>query len=170
MDKISSVLVFSIFIVGLMVAIISIYLRYERRGKKKLKEKFRTFTRNIDFPQSDLRAVPRISIPPSIEVVLTINDNKNKTLNFFVLDVSLSGFLVEPDFSPKKLLADSVLERVTITTPINRFMVNKIKLLRMEQRLKKRVMAFNIQEIDEDQFEELKMFIKFLDKFLENGT
>lgn len=170
MDKLSGVMFFSLFIIGLILIFLFIYLRIERRKKKQLKDKFRTFSKNLDLPQGDLRAVPRIAIPQSMEVVLSINESARQGLSFYILDISLSGFLAEPDFPPKKLPSDSILQQITVTTPINHFLIEEIELLRIEQRLKKKVMAFRIRKIDEEQFEELKMFIKFLDKFLDNGT
>jgi hypothetical protein len=170
MDKLSGVMFFSLFIIGFILIILFIYLRIERRKKNQLKDKFRAFSKNIDLPRSDLRAVPRIAIPQSMEVVLSLKESANQGKKFFILDISLSGFLAEPAFSPKKVPSDSILKQVTITTPINHFLIEEIKLLRIEQRLKKNVVAFQILKIDEEQFEELKMFIKFLDKFLDDGT
>jgi hypothetical protein len=170
MDKLSGVMFFSLFIIGVILILLLIYLRLERKKKKLLKDKFRTFSKNFDLPQGDLRAVPRIAIPQSMEVVLSINESAGQDLRFFILDISLSGFLAEPNFPPKKVPSDSILQQITITTPINHFLIEEIELLRIEQRLKKKVMGFRIRKIDEEQFEELKMFIKFLDKFLDNGT
>jgi len=170
MEKIGSAVFLSVFIIGIVLIIIFIYLKLEKNKKKNIEDKFRTFSKNLDLPQSNLRAVPRISVPQSMEVIFTLNEKGHQGLKFFVLDISLSGFLVEPDFPSKKIPLNPVLGCVTITTPINHFLVKEIKLLRIEQRLKKKVLAFQIQKIDEEQFEELKMFIKFLDKFLDNGT
>lgn len=170
MDKLSGVMFFSLSIIGLILIFLFIYLRIERRRKTKLKDKFRSFSQNLDLSHGDLRAVPRIAIPQTIEVVLALTKRIDQDFRFFVLDISLSGFLAEPDFPPKKMPSDSILNQVTISTPINQFLIDEIKLLRIEQRLRKKVMAFRILKIDEEQFEELKMFIKYLDKFLDNGT
>ncbi len=70
----------------------------------------------------------------------------------------------------KKLPLNVVLKQVLVVTPINQFRVAELKLVRIEHRIKNNFLAFFIERINEDNFEELKVFLKYLDEFLTHDS
>jgi hypothetical protein len=146
-----------------------IYRSREKNKKKEIRNKFRKFTENTRLSKKELRTVPRISIPETVEIVLTLTDNEYFGLKAYAVDMSLSGFAVKPDFPLKKLPMDTYLKNVIVVTPINRFVIDMIRTVRLEHQVDKRLLAFHIEQIDGDQFEILKNFIAYLDTFLKKN-
>jgi hypothetical protein len=110
--------------------------------------------------------VPRVVVPDSLEVILTLTDNEYFGLKAVVMDMSLSGFSAKPDFPLKRLPLDTIVKNVLVVTPINTFVVKEMQTVRIDHQIDKRLMAFHIEKIDEDQFDNLKQFIAHLDEFL----
>jgi len=169
MNKLVSILGFIGFIIVIVVIVMVIYLIFEKKRKDKIKKEFKEFTTNFSLSDKDLRTVPRISIPESLEVIITFSCGKYEGLKSHAIDMSLSGIAVRPDFSLKKIPLNATLENVLVKTPVNNFSIRELKQARTENRAGKKLMAFNIVSIDEDQFEELKIFMSFLYKFLKDG-
>ena len=169
MNKLVSILGFIGFIILIVVIVMIIYLVFEKKKKDKIKKEFKEFTTNFSLSNKDLRTVPRISIPNSLEVILRFSYGKHKELKSYAVNMSLSGIAVKLDFSLKKLPLNATLENVSVETPINNFMIKELKQVRMENKVEKKLMAFKIVDITEDQFEELKSFMRFIYKFLKNG-
>ncbi len=169
MNKLVSILGFIGFIIVIVVIVIVIYLVFEKKKKDKIKKEFKEFTSNFSLSNKDLRTVPRISIPNSLEVILTFSYGKHKELKSYAVNMSLSGIAVKLDFSLKKLPLNATLENVSVKTPINNFIIKELKQVRIESRAENKLLAFKIVDISEDQFEELKSFMSFLYKFLKNG-
>jgi hypothetical protein len=80
--------------------------------------------------------------------------------------MSYSGIAVKPDFPLKKLPLNVVIKNVLVVTPINTFVVREMRTVRIDHQVDKRLLAYHIEKIDGDQFENLKTFIAYLDKFL----
>ena len=169
MNKLVSILGFIGFIIVIVVIVMVIYLIFEKKRKDKIKKEFKEFTTNFSLSDKDLRTVPRISIPESLEVIITFSYGKYEGLKSHVINMSLSGIAVRPDFSLKKIPLNATLENVLVKTPVNNFSIRELKQARTENRAGKKLMAFNIVSIDEEQFEELKIFMSFLYKFLKDG-
>ena len=169
MNKLVSILGFIGFIIVIVAIVMVIYLIFEKKRKDKIKKEFKEFTTNFSLSDKDLRTVPRISIPESLEVIITFSYGKYEGLKSHVINMSLSGIAVRPDFSLKKIPLNATLENVLVKTPVNNFSIRELKQARTENRAGKKLMAFNIVSIDEDQFEELKIFMNFLYKFLKDG-
>ncbi len=150
----------------LMVTLLYIYL--EKKKKQELKKKFRKYSENYKLSQKDLRAVPRIGIPSTMEIQLALTDEDFFGLKAYALDMSLSGFSVRPTFPLKKLPIAAQIHNVLVTTPINSFAVKTMRTVRIEHQLDKRLMAFHIEDIDGDQFELLKTFMAYLYNFLKD--
>lgn len=168
MNKLVSILGFIGFIIVIVVIVMVIYLVFEKKKKDKIKKEFKEFTTNFSLSNKDLRTVPRILIPGPLEVILTFSYGKHKELKSCAVNMSLSGIAVKPDFSLKKLPLNATLENVSVETPINNFIIKELKQVRIENKVKNKLLAFNIVNIDEDQFEELKSFMRFLYKFLKD--
>jgi len=169
MNKLVSILGFIGFIIVIVVIAIVIYLVFEKKKKDKIKKEFKEFTTNFSLSNKDLRTVPRISIPESLEVIITFSYGKHEGLKSYAINMSLSGIAVSPDFSLKKIPLNATLENVLVKTPVNNFIIKELKQARIESIAENKLMAFNIVSIDEDQFENLKSFMNFLYKFLKDG-
>jgi hypothetical protein len=166
MNQTAGVIEFSIAIIALIIIVSIIYLILERRKKKKVSKRFRKFTENHKAAKENLRAVPRVTVPRLLEVVLTLTDNEYFGLKAHALDMSLSGFSVKPEFPLKKLPLNTTVKNVLVITPINTFAIKEMKTVRIDHQVDRRLMAFHIEKIDEDQFESLKQFMAYLDEFL----
>ncbi|MCK4837051.1 MAG: hypothetical protein KAT17_10445 [Candidatus Aminicenantes bacterium] len=166
MERLDSVLGFSSFLLGLLILLVVFFFFYEKKKKKDIMEKFKTFSTKHTLSKENYRTVPRILIPESMEVILDLVRKNSRKIKAFAVDLSLTGISVESNFSLKETVQDMVLNNVRVTTPINIFFIKELRLVRKEQRVKKMFMAFYIKDIDEDQFEELKVFLKYLDEFL----
>ena len=166
MNNVPGVMQFSIGIIALVVIVTIIYTILEKIKKKNVTGKFRKFSENHDVSRKNLRAVPRVRVPRTLEVILTLTEDEYSGLKARVLDLSLSGFSVRPDFPLRKLPLDTVLKNVLVTTPINTFVIKEMKTIRIEHQIEKRLMAFHIENVDEDQFGNLQQFMGYLDEFL----
>lgn len=168
MNNASGVLQFSLAIVALIIAVTLIYIILENRKKKNVTSRFKKFSEDYEVTKKNLRAVPRVTVPNTLEVVLTLTDNEFFGLKARALDLSLSGFSVKPDFPLRKLPLNAIIKNVLVITPINTFVVKEMKTVRIDHQIEKRLMAFHIEDIDEDQFENLQQFMTYLDEFLRN--
>ena len=166
MNNVPGVLQFSIAIIALIVCVTIIYFFLEKKKKKNAARKFRKFSEDHIVTRKNLRAVPRVTVPADLEVNLTLTDNEYDGLKARALDLSLSGFSVKPDFPLRKLPLNAVLKNVKVTTPINTLVIKEMKTIRIDHQIEKRLMAFHIENIDEDQFENLQQFMAYLDEFL----
>ncbi len=166
MNNVSGVMHFSICIIALIVMVTIIYFILEKRKKINATRRFRKFSEDHNVSRKNLRAVPRVTVPNSLEVILTLTDNEYPGLKARALDLSLSGFSVKPDFPLRKLPLNVVIKNVTVTTPINTFTIKEMRTVRIDHQIEKRLMAFHIENIDEDQFENLQQFMAYLDEFL----
>lgn len=156
----------TLFLVVVILLIALVSSAREKKKKREIKKKFKKFTENTHLSKRELRTVPRIAIPDSMEIIITLTDRDYFGLKAHAVDMSLSGFAVKPDFPLKKLPQDICLENVLAVTPINSFVIGMIKNVRLEHQMDKRLLAFHIEKIDGDQFEILKTFIAYLDHFL----
>jgi hypothetical protein len=167
MNNASGVMQFSIAIIALIVIVTIIYIILEEKRKKKnVTRRFRKFSEAHKVTKKNLRAVPRVTVPGALEVILTLTDNEYFGLKARALDMSLSGFSVKPDFPLRKLPLNAVIKNVLVITPINTFVIKEMKTVRIDHQIEKRLMAFHIENVDEDQFENLQQFMAYLDEFL----
>lgn len=166
MERFDSVLIFSLLLFVLVILLILLFRIHEKRKRKDLKEKFKSFITSHKLEENDLRAVPRILVPESIGITLNLPTGPTTPLKAAVLDISLTGISAQPRFSLKKLPQDVILKGAVVSTPVNNFCIAELKLIRKEYRMKSSFMAFHIVRIEADQFEKLQFFLTYLDKFL----
>lgn len=166
MNNVSGVMQFSSGFIALIIIVTIIYIILEKRKKKNVSRRFRKFSEDHKVGRENLRAVPRVTVPSTLEVILTLTDDEYFGLKAHVLDLSLSGFCVKPDFPLRKLPLNTVIKNVLVITPINTFVIKEMKSVRIDHQIEKRLMAFHIENVDEDQFENLQQFIAYLDEFL----
>jgi len=166
MGNSTGVLHFSLFILLVIVLVIMIYQVLEKRKRIMVRKQFRNFTASHKISQKNMRAVPRVVVPDRLDVILTFTDTEYFGLKAFAIDMSLSGLSVKPDFPLKRLPVDTVVKNVLVVTAINTFVVKEMKTVRIDHQAGKRLMAFHIESIDEDQFDNLKKFMTYLDEFL----
>ena len=159
---------FTVLLLVAIILVILIYISREKKKKAEIKQKFKRFTESYQLSRQEMRAVPRISVPDTVEIVLTLTDSEYFGLKARARDISLSGFAVIPDFPLKKLPLDVYLKNVLVVTPINTFVIREMKTVRIDHQVDRRLLAYHIEKIDGDQFEDLKTFMGYLDNFLKN--
>lgn len=170
MSNTTAVLAFSIGILVLIIIVSIVYVILENKKKKKVRKSFRNFSQDYKVSKKNMRAVPRVSVPEPLDVTLTLTDNDYFGLKARALDISLSGFSVKPDFPLKKLPLNLVVNNVLVVTPINTFVIKEMRTVRIDHQIEKRLMAFHILNIDEDQFDNLKQFMAYLDEFMKRSA
>lgn len=168
MEKMNGVILFAGLLAVIIAAVIVFYILREKKKKKDIKKKFRKFSETYQLSQKDLRAVPRVTIPADMEIILTLTDDAYFGLKAHALDISLSGFSVKPGFPLKKLPINILINNVLVKTPTDTFVIRTMRTIRIEHELDKRLLAFHIEEIDGDQFDKLRTFMTYLDNFLKD--
>lgn len=149
----------------LIITIVIVYL-LDRWHRRRIRRIFKTFSeREAGRLNRENRSVPRVSIPESLEVRFVIHDERWPRRAGRVVDLSLSGLAVEPNFPLKKLPLDVELSCFDVETPINRFTLEKVRAVRVEHQLGRRVLAFKILSVSERDFSEMKRFIVYMDAF-----
>lgn len=160
-----------VFIAALLFGIIGvIFWAYfsEKKKKEKIRESFKSFSKKKKLKNEDLRSVPRLEIPYLLTVFLTLTDEPFFGLKAAAIDISETGFSVKPDFPLRKLPIDTILNNVLVKTPINNFTIEKMKTVRYEYEIKKRVLAFKIITIEKSQKNKMLIFMNHLDKYLKD--
>ncbi len=167
-------LLFIFFLFILVIGVIGIvfwaYYLAEKRKKEKIRDSFKSFSEKKKIKQEDLRSVPRTILPELLNIVLTLTDESYFGLKSLAIDISETGFSVKPDFPLRKLPVNAVLNNVLVRTPINEFVIDKIKTIRYEHEIKKRLLAFEIIAIDENQKNKMLIFMNYLDNYMKNGS
>lgn len=158
----------NVLLIVLIVLLALLFFLVERRRKRNLKKKFRRFSEDWDLSQKEMRAVPRITIPASLEVMVIFSRGKHTDLRARVVDMSLSGLLAEPTFPLRRLPLHAAVTEARLVTPVNAFTIKEMKTVRVERQVAGRMVAFHFESIAGDQFDELKKFMAYLDRFLKN--
>lgn len=161
--------IFIIFLILLFFGIICIiFWAYsaEKKKREKFRDSFKSFSEKKKIKQEDLRSVPRINLPNLLNISLTLTDEPYFGLKAIAIDISETGFSVQPDFPLRKLPVNAILNNILVKTPINNFVIDKIKTIRYEHEIKKRLLAFEILSIDENQKNKLLIFMNYLDKYI----
>ncbi len=157
-----------IFIVGLVLALSVLFILqayFEKRKRVQVKDRFREFTSHQNSVTNEARAVPRVSVPEDLPISISIQTELQELLKGNIIDISLSGFAVCPSFPLKKLALKTRVGPVEIDTPDKAITVKTAEVIRIEHKLNKRLLAFKIRDIENQQFNTLKQFIISLDKF-----
>ncbi len=144
------------------------FMEAEKKKKAQIRDSFKSFSERKSLQKTDLRSVPRLKIPELLNIDLTLTDEAYFGLRATAIDISESGFSVLPDFPLRKLPVDTELNNVLIKTPLNNFVIDKMKTVRYEHEIKKRVLAFKILAIDGSQKKKQRIFMAYLDKFLKD--
>ena len=160
-----AVLIFSFFLIAIIISVFVYYVNSEKKRKVNISRQFRAFSETYEVTQKNLRTVPRVVVPENLPVVLTLTDDEFFGFKAYALDLSFTGCAVRPEFPLKKLPLNSIIKNILVVTPINTFAIREMKTIRIDHHIQKRLMAFHILQIDEDQFENLKKFMMYLDEF-----
>ncbi|MCP5105761.1 MAG: hypothetical protein GY950_20400, partial [bacterium] len=76
MDRTNGIVEFTVILVVVIILVTLIYIYREKKKKKEIKKKFKKFTESYTLSQTEMRTVPRISIPETMEIILTLTDNE----------------------------------------------------------------------------------------------
>ena len=144
-----------------------IYL-YEKKKGRKMVIRFREFSKKYKITEKDLRSVPRILVPDNINVGVRLCEKQYIKLKGKVVDMSLSGFRVSFKSPFKTIPEDQIFRDVAIVTPLNRISIRSLKIVRIENSVKKVIFALYIKDIDENEYIELKKTMIYFEKFSKN--
>ncbi len=164
----SSITGFYAIMILFIALIIGIFILYERKKKKKDTLRFKEFSSSYKITEKDLRSVPRVLIPDNINVSVKLSEKEYSGVKGRVVDLSLSGLRVSFKSPFKAIPEDQIFNNITITSPISKISVKSLKIVRIENSVKKVVFALYIREIDEDGYKELKNTMIYFEKFSEH--
>lgn len=153
----------------LIILFIILYHRFEKHRTTKIRNRFRVFSQSNTLNKQDFRAVPRLAIPESLMVSISFFDSTQQEFKGILTNLSFSGFAMRPNFPLKKIFLNAVFYNVKLCTPINEIIIASISLIRINHYLGRRLIAFHIDKIKEEQFDELKRFTAYLNKFLQSN-
>ena len=168
MDNLLLIIILILLFVGIVGVVFWTYYSAEKKKREKIRDSFRSFSERKKIKKEDLRSVPRTNLTDFLNIVLTLPDEPYFGLKALAIDISETGFSVKPDFPLRKLPVSAILNNVLVKTPINHFVIDRIKTIRYEHEIKKRLLAFEILSIDENQKNKLLLFMNYLDKYIKD--
>ncbi len=157
-----------IFLIPLAALTLSVIYLYERKKGKKVTHRFREFSKKYKITEKDLRSVPRILIPDNISVGVKLGGKEYSRLKGKMVDMSLSGFRVSFKAPFKAIPEDQIFRNVIVITPLNRIMIRSLKIVRIENSVKKVIFALYIKEIEEKDYTDLKNTMIYFERFSKN--
>lgn len=143
---------------------------FEKKKGRKITTRFKEFSKKYKITEKDLRLVPRILIPENINVSVKLSEKQYIRLKGKVVDMSLSGFRVSFRSPFKAIPEDQIFRDVVIVTPLNRIKVKSLKIVRIENSIKKVIFALYIKDVDENDYADLKNTMIYFEKFSKNGN
>ncbi len=159
-----------IFLIPLAALTLGIIYLYERKQGRKVTIKFREFSKKYKITEKDLRSVPRVLIPDNIRIGVKLSEKEYARLKGKVVDMSLSGFRVSFKAPFKAIPEDQLFRNVVVITPLKRIKVRSLKIVRIENSVKKVIFALYIKEIEEQEYLDLKNTMIYFQKFSKNGN
>lgn len=166
----SVIIKFFIFLVPIAALTLGGIYIYERKRGRKIINKFREFSGKYKITEKDLRSVPRILIPETINVGVKLSEKEYSRLKGNVVDMSLSGLRVSFRAPFRAIPEDQIFRKVILVTPLNRININSLKIVRIENSVKKIIFALYIKEIDEKDYTDLKNIMIYFERFSKNGN
>ena len=166
----STIIIIFAFLIPVGAISIGGFYLFEKRKGRKITTRFREFSKKYKITEKDLRSVPRILIPENINVSVKLSEKPYARLKGKVVDMSLSGFRVSFKSPFKVIPDDQIFRNVTIITPLERIFIKSIKIVRIENSVKKVIFALYIKDIDENDYTELKNTMIYFEKFSKNGN
>lgn len=152
--------VFLIFLLGL------IFL--DKNRKSSAKKRFRDLGHKLMDRSSDMRSVPRISVPEQLEIFLRFSEESYKRMKVKVVDLSLSGLRANFNYRVRRFPDSMSFKDASIVTPTEKIKINSVNVTRIESQVKKGIIAFRFKDMDENQFELLKKTISDIREFSNN--
>jgi len=154
-----------LFLIPLAALIAGGIYMFEKNKGKRVTNRFREFTGRYKITEKDLRSVPRVLVPENINVGIKLSEKEYARLRGKVVDMSLSGFRVSFKSPFKAIPDDQVFRDVTIITPLHPVSVRALKIVRIENSVKRVIFALYIKDIDETAYSELKNIMIYFEKF-----
>ncbi len=159
-----------IFLIFLAMGVLGVIYLYERKKIEKITNRFREFSRKYKITEKDIRSVPRVFIPDNINVGMKLGRKEYARLKGKVVDISLSGLRVSFRSPFKVLPEDQIFRDVMLITPLNRIRIKSLKIVRIENSIKKIIFALFIKDIDDKDYAELKSMMIYFERFSKNGN
>jgi len=153
-----------------IVVALWVLVQVEKRRKARATDDFLDFSRKHPHPERDLRGMKRLLIPEDLDVLLTVKGLQGRLLRGLVKNISLSGVAVGMNWSRRNLQPDVELENAELETPLGRFRVERIRLVRQGCGTERGRAAFQFTRIDADQFEKIQHFLSYLDGYQKHDS
>ncbi len=170
MEGNSTIIKFFFLLIPLIAIVVGGIVMYEKSRGKRITEKFREFSTKYKITDQDLRSVPRVFIPDNINVSVKLSEKEYSRLKGKVVDLSLSGLRVSFRFPFKQIPEDQIFRNVSIVTPISKIRIKEVKIVRIENSVKRVIFALYVKDIVENEYTELKKNMIYFEKFSKNGN
>lgn len=159
---------FLLVLLSLFLIVLSGFIFLDRNKKKSVKKKFKEFSSRMRLRVDNMRAVPRVKIPESLEVFLKFSEEGYKKLKVKVVDLSLSGLRANLSYRVRKFPETMNFQNTIIVTPAGKIQIGSMNIVRIESTVKKGIIAFRFKNVKEEQFEILKNTISNIKNFSKN--
>jgi len=164
-----NIAVFLLIVSILSLFILSGFFLFEKNKKRIGRIKFKNLNSKILHRNRDMRAVPRVIIPDSLEVFLRFSEVDYKRLRIKIIDLSMSGLRANYNYKVKNFPETMSFKDAKIVTPAGKVTINSMNVVRIESMIKKGIIAFKFKDIDGEQFEILKNTISDIRTFSKDG-
>jgi len=153
-----------------LVAVLWVLDRLEKHRKKRAAADFRHFFETHPPGERNLRGMRRVLLPPDLDVPMTAKTEDGRRMQGRLRDLSLSGAAVVVKGSRRHFRSGMDLSGASFSTPLNRFRVERMRLVRIGSGPDRQVAAFQFQRIDSNQFRELQRFLGYLEGYQKHET
>ncbi|HDP95371.1 MAG TPA: hypothetical protein ENN40_08445 [Candidatus Aminicenantes bacterium] len=144
--------------------------RFEKRRKQRIVDDFLAYAHAHPASGRNMREMRRVLLPVDLDVWLHATDSNGRLLRGRLRDLSLSGTAAIIGGFRRRLEPGMEVNQAIISTPLNRFCVECMRLVRIGSGPDRHVAAFQFQRIDTAQFKELQRFIGYLDRYQHHET
>jgi len=155
--------------IPLLVALL-ILDRIEKRRKQKIADDFRAFAEARPLAGVNMREMRRVLLPADLDVWMTATDSEGRCLRGRLRDLSLSGTALIMSGFRRRYEQGMEVKRAVFSTPINRFEVELMRLVRIGSGPNRHVAAFQFEGVAADQGGELQRFLFYLDQYQHDET
>ena len=155
--------------IPLLVALLMLG-RFEKRRKKRIADDFRAFAHAHPISGRNLREMRRVLLPVDLDVLMHATDENGRRLRGRLRDLSLSGIAAFMSGFRRRLEPGMEVNQAVISTPLNQFCVDRMRLVRIGSGPERHVAAFQFQSIETEQLKELQRFLGYLDRYQHHET
>ncbi|MBN1196056.1 MAG: PilZ domain-containing protein [Candidatus Aminicenantes bacterium] len=153
-----------------LFVVLWILRRFEKRRKQRIADDFRAFVHAHPVPERNMREMRRVLLPVDLDVWMHTSDENGRRVRGRLRDLSLSGAAAIISGFPRRMEPGMEVNQTIISTPLNQFCIERMRLMRIGSGPERHMAAFQFQRIDAEQFTQLQRFLGYLDRYQHHET